>query len=115
MERIVSKFEGGPIKIIHNDSNCNIEPFKESIENILLEILKLLWSLSKITRHQYRSERGKLRNNNYSEIMNFVIKRGFDKEYIERKLREEKFRIVIREKIQTDFDLKMGIVNLSGL
>ncbi len=108
-----------PIKIIfenNNNTSSKTEKYKLTLKEVLINELKYNYNLRKIlTRQQIHTERGKIKNGNYNEVINFLVKRGISKEYIENEVNQERERTLFT--IKTNIPISnvsgtLGIINL---
>lgn len=108
-----------PVKLYFKNKikESKVEIYKLTLKEVLLEILKYNYDLRmKLTKQQIHSERGKLKHGNYKEVVNFLVKRGITKNYINTELNIERERIVyiipLFDIIGTATNTKFGIINI---
>lgn len=85
-----------PVKIcIENNSTMRTEKYKMTIKQVLLHTLRWDYKLREtLTAQQIHSEKGKVRHNNFKEVINFLDKRGVSRESIDNEVNMERERIV---------------------
>ena len=115
---VVSKNEDRPIQIqIENSNNYkwSTKKYKKPINEVLWKILRHDYDLRKsLTRQQIHTEKGKIKRGNYTEVINFLVKRGISKEYIDDEINKEREDNVMTKEYNCDIlnnsDLKLGII-----
>lgn len=81
-----------PVKVIFEENSVDevyVERYKKTPQEVLKDQLKYNYNLRKqLTRQQIHSEYGKLRSDNYEEVINFLLKRGVTSLELNQKLNE---------------------------
>lgn len=98
-----------------NDANISTKKYKKSINEVLWEILRWNYDLRKnLTRQQIHTEKGKVKRSNYSEIINFLVKRGISKEFIDNEINQEREDIILSINYGCTklTDSKLGIIKI---
>jgi hypothetical protein len=104
-----------PIKlVIENNISNRTETYKMTLKEVLVEELRNLWSINTLTGQQYKSEKGKIKREYTEQVINFLIKRGITKEYINNEMNKERERLVFVQQFNiNDFLTKtLGVICL---
>jgi len=100
-----------PVKIVfESDVMSNkTETYQLTLKEVLTEILKYNYRLRyNLTTQQIHSERGKVRKNNYSEVINFLTKRGISRDYIENEVSQIRERTIFTRNMNFNSDMIKG-------
>lgn len=110
-----------PVKIIIEQEplSTRIEKYYLTLKEVLLEILRCNLKLRRqLTRQQIHSERGKVKRGYSDQVINFLVKRGISKEYIDKEVSQERERWIISRQIHFDNFVaqnnKIGIIQLTS-
>lgn len=104
-----------PIKLcFENNLMVKTEKYTMSLEEVLLNEVRNIWSNSKITGQQYKVEKGKIKKGYSGEVLNFLIKRGITKEYINNEVNQERDIIIFSKSFNvSDFiNDTLGVITL---
>lgn len=106
-----------PIKlVIENDIlSTKTEVYQLSLMDVLLQELRQNYILRKnLSRQQIHTERGKVKKEYYEQVINFLVKRGISREYINNEVNRKRERLIITKNIKFDTKLlennKFGII-----
>lgn len=110
-----------PVKLIienQNDTTTKTEKYKKTLYEVLKNELRFNHTLRRnLTKQQIHTENGKLKHGRFNEVINFLIKRGVSKEYIETEVNQERERVVFSTRINIPIsnisDNRFGIINLT--
>jgi hypothetical protein len=100
------------------DITTKTENYKLSLYEVLKHELRWNWELRrKLSKQQIHTERGKLKRGRYNEVINFFVKRGISKEYIDNEVNQERERIVITQTLNIPLNYienyKFGLFKLA--
>jgi hypothetical protein len=107
-----------PVKLVieNNIISTKTEKYKLTIKEVLKDELKCNYKLRRnLTRQQIHTEYGKIHRGYYSEVINFLVKRGITKEYLENEINQERERCVFTRKMSFPLDIlncKFGVYEL---
>jgi uncharacterized protein related to proFAR isomerase len=112
----ISNNENKPVKIVlENNYSYRTEIYHLPLKDVLRNELRWNYELRRnLTKQQIHTEYGKLKRGRINEIINFLVKRGITKEYIENEVNQERENVVVSIPIKlTDIvDCKFGIYQM---
>jgi len=108
-----------PLKLVieNNLVSSRTEKYFLTTKEVLKNILNSDWELRRtLTTQQIRSEKGKVRRGYYDEVINFLHKRGVNREYIENEVAMEREKIIFSQILNVSSDLlkdsKFGVFDV---
>ena len=90
-----------PIKVCFEDTPLDFKTvkYKPTIREVLTDILNSRKAMMSLTTQQAKSEKGKIRKGNYSEVINFLAKRGVDRDFIDNEMSKERDVLTFTQKL----------------
>jgi len=118
MDLIILPIEDKPVKLVfENELKTKTEKYHLTIKEVLLDVLRWNWTLRKqLTRQQIHSERGKTKRGYYDQVVNFLVKRGISKEYIDNEVSQERERWIISKPVYIntkDIKSNFGVIQFT--